>query len=344
METLERLGHILLRHSVISRDDLRRALEKQILQIIFRVFRWQNGDYHFSQETSVDYDAELVTPMSAESILMEGARMLDEWPIIEKRIPHRGIIFTPTQGAKKVEVAPEEDLLDEIELDVDVIEAAPLTGSGRLRISPLEADILALADGVNTVDDIVRRSPHGEFETCKALYALLTRSLLRQATRDEISRAAQTVSLPVPASVNGAPRLPWLILTLLPVLVFSLLIARRNPLNPLLGPSDKLLPRIATAGSWARMYGLWQLVQGRALLVGTFPETLSELVHERYVDQSLLSDPWQRPYRFVMRDQSVMLTGSGRDGTVDPDLFLSMHIGNPSEEREPGQGVSLLTP
>jgi hypothetical protein len=325
METLERLGHILLRHSVISKDELRRALEKQILQIIFRVFRWQNGDYHFSQETSVDYDAELVAPMSAESILMEGARMLDEWPIIEKRIPHRGIVFTPTQAAKKVDVAPEEDLLDEIELD-------------------LEADILALADGVNTVDDIVRRSPHGEFETCKALYALLTRSLLRHATRDEISRAAQTVSLPILSAANGAPRLPWLILALLPVLVFSLLIARRNPLNPLLGPSDKLLPRVATAVSWTRMYGLWQLVQGRALLTGTFPETLSELVHERYVDQSLLSDPWQRPYRFVMRDQLVMLTGNARDGAPDPDLILSMRLGSPSEEREPGQGVSLLTP
>ncbi|NCO69192.1 MAG: DUF4388 domain-containing protein, partial [Acidobacteria bacterium] len=87
METLERLGHILLNHEVISRDQLRLALEQQILQIIFRVFRWQDGDYQFSQETSVDYDAELVLPMAAESILMEGARMLDEWPIIEKRIP-----------------------------------------------------------------------------------------------------------------------------------------------------------------------------------------------------------------------------------------------------------------
>lgn len=344
METLERLGHILLRHSVISKEELRRALEKQILQIIFRVFRWQNGDYHFSQETSVDYDAELVTPMSAESILMEGARMLDEWPIIEKRIPHRGIVFTPTQAARKVEVAPEEDLLEEVELDIDLAEAAPPSGTGRLRISQLEADILALVDGVNTVEDVVRRSPHGEFETCKALYALLTRSLLRQATRDEISRAAQTVSLALPTPTNGAPRLPWLILALVPILAFSLLIARRNPLNPLLGPSDRLTPPIATAVSWARMHGLWEIVQGRALLAGTFPETLAELVHERYVDQSLLSDPWLHPYRYVMRDQIVMIAGSAADGAPDPDLILSMPLGGPLEDREAGQGVSLLTP
>jgi hypothetical protein len=101
METLERLGHILLDRTVISKEELRKAFEQQILQIIFRVFRWQDGDYHFSQETSVDYDAELVTPLGSESILMEGARMLDEWPIIEKRIPHRGMIFVSTPTARR---------------------------------------------------------------------------------------------------------------------------------------------------------------------------------------------------------------------------------------------------
>ncbi|HNX51137.1 MAG TPA: DUF4388 domain-containing protein [Thermoanaerobaculaceae bacterium] len=344
METLERLGHILLRHSVISRDDLRRSLEKQILQIIFRVFRWQNGDYHFSQETSVDYDAELVAPMSAESILMEGARMLDEWPIIEKRIPHRGIVFVPTPAARKVEVAPEEDLAEELELDLETVEAAAPSGAGRLRITSLEGDILALVDGVNSVDDIVRRSAHGEFETCKALYALLTRSLLRQATRDEISRAAQSAIPDIPTSADGAPRIPWLLLALVPVLAFSLLIARRNPLNPILGPSQKLIPSAATAVSWARMFGLWEIVQGRALLAGTFPDTLAELVHERYVDQRLLSDPWKRPYRFVVRDQMVLLAGSGWDGAPEPNLMLSVRLGNSADDREPGQGVSLVTP
>ncbi len=123
METLERLGHILIRHNIISRDELRKALEKQVLQIIFRVFRWQDGDYHFSQETSVDYDAELVTPMSAESILMEGARMLDEWPIIEKKIPHRGIFFVQTQTAHLAEVVSEQEMDEVTDLDLDAIPA-----------------------------------------------------------------------------------------------------------------------------------------------------------------------------------------------------------------------------
>lgn len=344
METLERLGHILLRHSIISKEELRRALEKQILQIIFRVFRWQNGDYHFSQETSVDYDAELVAPMSAESILMEGARMLDEWPIIEKRIPHRGIVFVPTQAARKVEVAPDEEMLEEADLDLVATEAAPLTGTDRLRISATEADVLALADGLSTVDDIVRRSPHGDFETCKALYTLLTRSLIRPATRDEISRAAQAQSTAAVAPLPEGPRLPWLVIALLPLLAFSFVVARRNPLNPVFGPSGKLTSRIAASVSWSRMFGLWQALQGRAALTGGFPDTLAELVHERYVSQELLTDPWGRPYRYVTREQAVLLSGSAPGGTPDPDLILSVRLEPPPEPPESGQGVSLVAP
>ncbi|HPW54891.1 MAG: DUF4388 domain-containing protein [Thermoanaerobaculaceae bacterium] len=344
METLERLGHILLRHSIISREELRKALEKQILQIIFRVFRWQNGDYHFSQETSVDYDAELVAPMGAESILMEGARMLDEWPIIEKRIPHRGIVFVSTPAAKKVEVAPDEEMLEEADLDLVATEMAPPTGSDRLRISATEADVLALVDGLNTVDDIVRRSPHGDFETCKALYALLTRALVRPATRDEISRAALAQSTALAVSASETPRMPWLLVALLPLLVLSFVVARRNPLNPVFGPSDKLMPRFATTVSWARMFGLWQIVQGRAALVGAYPDTLAELVHERYVGQERLSDPWGRPYRYVTREQTVQLSGSAFDGTPDPDLILGVRLEPPPEDSEPGQAVTLVTP
>lgn len=344
METLERLGHILMRHAIISKEALRKALEKQILQIIFRVFRWQNGDYHFSQETSVDYDAELVAPMSAESILMEGARMLDEWPIIEKRIPHRGIVFVTTPAARKVEVSDDDDLLEEVELDLVTAETPPLTGSDRLRISATEADILALVDGINTVDDIVRSSPHGEFDTCKALYALASRALLRPATRDEVSRATHAQSLaPIP-SASERSRLPWLLLVLVPILAFSVLVARKNPLNPVLGPSPHLGSRVATVVSWSRLWGLLQILQARSLMAGAFPNTLAELVHERYIGKELLTDPWNRPYRYLQREHALILSGSAPDGTPDPDLVLNLRLGQLPEQLEPGQGVTLITP
>ncbi len=345
METLERLGHILIERGVVSRDELRRAFEQQILQIIYRVFRWQDGDYHFSQETSVDYDPELVTPLGSESILMEGARMLDEWPIIEKRIPYRGVVFVATPAARQAEVSAEVEAEDLETFDVDLQPAlAQAPAGGRVRISPVERDVLGLVDGTNAVDDIVRRSPHGEFDTCKALYTLLTRSLVRQASRDEISRAARQAEMEVPAGHSWSAGFPWLAPFLLLLLVLSALVSHRNPANPWLGPGPKLFPRVLAAASWSRMSGLWHTLQGRAFLVGSYPDTLAELSREGLIAPSRILDPWGRPYRYVLREQSLLLAGNNSAGAPDSNLMLSQHLGVENEDQSGGPGAVVESP
>ncbi len=97
-QTLQRLGHILASGSAITTKDLRDALSVQISQIVFRVFRWRDGRYHFAPAEAVDYDRENFVPMSTDFILMEGIRMVDEWPIIEKKIPSFDIVFRPGGG------------------------------------------------------------------------------------------------------------------------------------------------------------------------------------------------------------------------------------------------------
>jgi hypothetical protein len=345
METLQRLGHILLDRTVISKEELRKAFEQQILQIIFRVFRWQDGDYHFSQETSVDYDAELVTPLGSESILMEGARMLDEWPIIEKRIPHRGMIFVSTPTARQAEVTleQEDESLDTFNMDLEPVPPKPAS-PGRVKITPTERDILALVNGVNAVDDIVRKSPHGEFDTCKALYTLLTRSLIRQATREEAARAAQRASTDVARRTMLRAQFPWFAIALAPLLALTILLAPRNPANPLLGPSPKLLPRVLGGSSWARMYGIWHTLQARAMLVGSFPDTLPELARERLIQAGQLVDPWGHSYRYVLREQSVLLAGNNAHGAPDSNLLFSQHLGGETEEAPGSPGATLVTP
>jgi len=342
LETLERLGHILINRGDISRDGLRKALEQQLLQIIFRVFRWQDGDYHFSQETSIDFDAELVTPIAAESILMEGARMLDEWPIIEKRIPHRGVVFVATPAARHADIATAEEAeeLESFEFDD---EQPPTPPSGRVRISTVERDVLYLVDGVATVDAIVKASPYGEFETCKALYNLLTRALVREATRDELARALEsTVEPAVPPS--PAFRFPWLALVFIPLLVLTVVLAPRNPLNPLLGPGPHVAGRLAAAASWARLWGVWQTLHARSNLVGSYPDSLGDLARERLLPEGASLDAFGHPFRYVLREDAVVLAGSTPDGAPDPNLMLSHHMESEGAAAWTGPGASLVTP
>lgn len=345
-ETLERLGHILLSHGLLTKEELSQALQQQILQIIYRTFRWQDGDYHFAQETSVDYDQELVTPMPIESILMEGARMLDEWPIIEKKISDRSAVYLPTKAAEKVEVAPEEDLEELIEFE---FEQAPLpqeesAAPASIRVTPVEHHVLQLLNGVNTVDDVVRLSMYGEFDTCKALYTLLNRGLARKASRAELAQAqAALAQQELPAAVERVG-IPWLLAVFAPLLLASLFLATRNPANCLLGPAPTPLPHLQEAASFVRLWGLAEILHGVSQLTGSYPDSLSELTQQGYLAADQLHDPWRQPYRYVLRERSLMLAGDGPQRRPSPNLVIVQSLPSGPEGASGIKGVELASP
>src|SRR5438067_6572247 len=164
-ETLQRLGFVLTHYGIISADALKQAIQLQILQIVYRLFRWKDGDYHFSQETTIEYDRDNVVPISAESILMEGARMIDEWPIIEKRIRSYDMIFRKKHIAQEIVVVGAEDA-DEVEFDQSPAAARrkKVASSDKIRISEEEKVIYDLVDGSHTVGDVVEISRLSEFD------------------------------------------------------------------------------------------------------------------------------------------------------------------------------------
>ncbi len=343
METLERLGRILLRRGTLQRDQLRTALQQQILQIIYRVFRWQDGDYQFSQETSVDYDAELTSPITAESVLMEGARMLDEWPIIERRIPQRSMVFIAIQSPAAVAVADPATDPDFDDLDLGFLDEAPAPAppTDTVQVTSHEFDVLRLVDGRRTVDEIILASPHGEFDTCKALYTMLTRGLVREASMAEQARA---YARPTAETSELRRGVPWLFLFLVPVLAVSQLLAPRNPLNPLMGPPPHLVEHVEVSRSRARMSAVWDTIHAYAFLIGSYPDTLAELVRSGALPARMLTDPWGRPYRYVVRDRSLLLAGNGPQGTATPQLILTQRLLGTEEDTPDAPAVVLLDP
>src|SRR3989442_11884051 len=165
--TLKRMGNILVENRFIDPNALREALQVQISQMVYRLFRWRDGEYDFTQEERVDYDKEHVVPMSAERVLMEGARIPDEWPMIEKGIKSFSAVFRHAN----VEIAP-----------------APGSGAWPLEdevargvtLSEEDRKVHQLVDGKRTVQEIVERCSLSEFDTCRILYELIGRQLLEE--------------------------------------------------------------------------------------------------------------------------------------------------------------------
>src|ERR1051325_10408942 len=192
-ETLQRLGFVLTHYGIISADSLKEAIQLQILQIVYRLFRWKDGDYHFSQETTIEYDRDNVVPITAESILMERARMIDEWPIIEKRIRSHDMVFRKKFAGQEIAVSDEAD-----EVDFDESPASRKkkpAGTDKIRISQDEKHIYDQVDGTRTVGDIVEISRLAEFDTCKALYELLTRDLIEEVRGKATSAVVEATPL-----------------------------------------------------------------------------------------------------------------------------------------------------
>ncbi len=301
-ETLQRLGFILTHYGIISAESLKHAIQLQIMQIVYRLFRWKDGDYHFSQETTIEYDRDNVVPISAESILMEGARMIDEWPIIEKRIRSYDMVFRKKVTDQELVVVGADDA-DEVDFSTDDSHSRKRRGAGeKIRISQEEKAIYNLVDGKMPVGDIVEMSGLSEFDTNKGLYELLTRDLIEEVRgRSAATVAVQATPLDETEVAETPVPLPLVIILTL-IAIASVITSVRNPLNDF-RPLNRPLSAIAEtrkAISFQRIEMIGQAVDRYNIVNGRLPERLEDL-SPNYISNSLLSDPWGNAYKYIPR-------------------------------------------
>lgn len=185
--TLRRLGDILIEMNACDRATLKEIARLQTTETIYRLFMWRKGTYEFTA-TSVDYDEQSYEPIRAENILMEGFRMVDEWPAVRKVIPSARCTFTVLKELPPppADTSGDEDILAGMaeamggglsELGDDSSGAGEK--SKATKVGRGERRVFALVSPNRTVQDIVDVSRMGEFETTKALATLVQQGHLR---------------------------------------------------------------------------------------------------------------------------------------------------------------------
>jgi len=310
-QTLQRLGHILAVSSAITTRDLRDALSVQVAQIVFRVFRWRDGRYQFNAADTVDYDRENFVPMSTDFILMEGIRMVDEWPIIEKRIPSFDMVFRPVVDPSQIEVggggtsdsSPGE-------------ERASLTSSGKIRLGPDEERVFRRVDGVRTVQAIIDATGSGEFEVCRTLFDFLNRNLIAPAGHGSAEEADAAEAEPTGSAVPG-----YAVAGLVAVLALVGLLVHRDAPFAVSGVGD--LPAgsyevLREGALYSRLMRLERGVESWRATYGKPPGTLDELVQAGLVPAAYLQDPWSRPIRYETDAAGYLLSASDESGAARP--------------------------
>ncbi len=164
LERGKRLGEILVEQGSIDQEKLQRFIQMQIEEAVYHLFAWTQGSFHFDPDQKPDEDGVFLVNINVDSLLMEGARRVDEWSLFEKKIPSFDIVFQldkhPDESAEEVELSKEQ------------------------------RKILPFIDGVRTVNEIMNEAGLIEFETGKALFGLIQGGFISRA--GEKSTAAET--------------------------------------------------------------------------------------------------------------------------------------------------------
>src|SRR5438046_9188863 len=140
---------------VLTQEDLERYMRVQIEESVYFLFTWTQGSFNFETEVRPEQQDFLVS-INPESLLPEGARRVDEWSLIEKKIPSFDLIFS---------------------VDKDRLAISEST------MTETQQRLLPLLDGSRDIHHLIEDSGLGEFEVGKALYGLSPAGFLHRAAR-----------------------------------------------------------------------------------------------------------------------------------------------------------------
>ena len=77
---------------LITREELHRHIRLQIEEAVYFLFTWTQGTFNFEADVLPE-EQDFLVSINPESLLLEGARRVDEWSLIEKKIPSFDIVF-----------------------------------------------------------------------------------------------------------------------------------------------------------------------------------------------------------------------------------------------------------
>jgi tetratricopeptide (TPR) repeat protein len=163
----KRLGEILIEQRILTREELHHYIRVQIEEAVYYLFTWVQGTFTFEADMRPD-DHDVLVSINPESLLLEGARRVDEWSLIEKKVPSFDLIF---------------------ELDV-----GRLAANGA-QLTPTQQQLTSLIDGRRDVTALIDASGIGDFEVGKALFGLATAGLIQRVGKsrpqDDVVREAR---------------------------------------------------------------------------------------------------------------------------------------------------------
>jgi hypothetical protein len=147
-------AQVLLKHKLVTLEQLAWCEEQIMETTIYTLFLWRNCKFTFQGDLLVKTDG-IPVSVSAEKLIIEGTRRVDEWIRISPVIPSVLMAFRRLPR--------------------------PVTGP----LSDEAREVLALVDGVSDVATLARKRSRTQFDTAKLLHGLTQLGLIQPVPPDK---------------------------------------------------------------------------------------------------------------------------------------------------------------
>ena len=179
----KRLGELLIEQQLLTRPQLERYIRLQIEEAIYYLFTWPHGSFYFEVD-ELPEAGDFTVNINPESVLLEGARRVDEWSLIEKKIPSLDLIFKVDRK--------------------HLLESAVELTTAQERLVPV-------LDGKLSVQQVIDQTGLGEFEAGQALFGLVQAGFAHRvgqraaqaSTRAGVAAITEHINLGVAFSRTG---------------------------------------------------------------------------------------------------------------------------------------------
>ena len=159
------IGGILVQMGAIKEEELDRQIRFQTEEVIFEMMGWQEGNFSFEEGQDDAVPGDRITRIRTEALLMEGARRIDEWSLMERTIPNVSVVPMFTESDSK---------------------------EGELDLVPAEWEVLAAIDGARNLRAVAQFLARSEFDVAKTVFGLESAGVLTIAAPPQPAPPAET--------------------------------------------------------------------------------------------------------------------------------------------------------
>ena len=286
-KTLQPLWTVLAETNAVNVETLKNVLSQQIHETIYHILRWTEGEYRFEPKKSVEYDRQLISPINTEFLVMEGFRITDEWPEVEKVITSFQLMVRRVPHVD----APPQDL------------------------SEGEAKLFKLLAQDHSVQDLIDIGQQGEFETCQNLYGLMKRKIVERVPDKKGNAVVQKRSSSV--GFGDIVLKAAGVVAMIAVVAAMIFLLRFLPddLSLIHKPNLGGVNVMKQFAAQSELMRVSRQVSRYYLLKKQWPASLDDLLNEQVMSSpQILLDPWGHPYAITTTKQAAAIKTADNAG------------------------------